>query len=334
MKQPFIYLFALALIVGCGSDAPTSNSNNGGPPPPPVTKWTLNPSNPVLAPAAGAWDGALVGDPAVVMFRDTLRMLYVGSAAPAYGDSVHIGYAWSTNGTAWHRSATPVLPAQAWAAPHLIAPTVLVDGDTLRMWFGGGNAVGTGLRIGYATSVDGVNWNRHGTPVISHNQAWNADGVVPGGVVKEGGVFKMWFSGGVGALVNPPATGKWSVGLATSSDGINWTLPTNPVLEAGGTFDQNLALSGTVRKTSTGYEMWYTGSRKSGSSSVASIGYATSPDGVTWKKLGSVLSSPGASGIFGDAYYSPHVLVDGSTYRMWFAAWHPGPTIGYATGSN
>jgi hypothetical protein len=77
--------------------------------------------------------------------------------------------------------------------------------------------------------------------------------------------------------------------------------------------------------------LWYSGSRKEGSSSIASIAYATSADGLVWNKQGVVLAGGGGGQSFGDAYYGPHVLFDGATFKMWFAAWHPGPTIGYAT---
>ena len=82
------------------------------------------------------------------------------------------------------------------------------------------------MRIGYATSVDGINWNRYPEPVIEppHPTAWDQDGVLPGGVIKEDGIFKMWFGGGVGPLGYPPASSKWSIGYATSSDCIHWDL--------------------------------------------------------------------------------------------------------------
>ncbi len=303
---------------------------------PPAQQWVMYPGSPVLAPSAGQWNSGMVAGPEVVMFRDTLRMWFEGSSAPQLDGVIHLGYAWSTDGIVWHEHSAPVLSATylAWDYPHLVSPNVLVDGDTLRMWYGGGDVTGVGMRIGYAVSVDGINWTRNPDPVMSGDQSWNSSGVVPGGVIKErGGGFKMWFSGGVGPAGYPTLASKWSIGLATSPDGIHWTAAANPVLAHGaaGEYDQNLALAGTVRETTSGYELWYTGSRKEGNYSVAGVVYATSQDGMTWIKQGLVLS--GESGIqgFGTAYYAPHVVFDAGKFHMWFAAWHPGPTIGYAT---
>jgi predicted GH43/DUF377 family glycosyl hydrolase len=307
------------------------------------SNWTLYNSSPVFSNSEGDdWDRAMVAAPMVVMVKDTLRMWYEGSSTGFSGE-VNIGYAWSLDGIAWNRKTDgPVLSARngEWDYPHVGTPSVIVDGDTLRMWYGGGRFTGTGLQIGYAWSLDGIDWNRISDPVSVTKRSWSQDGVIPGGVIKENGVFKMWFNGGIGPVANPLPSSRWSVGLATSSDGIHWTSSDEPVLQHGtnGDFDRDNALCGTVMKTSTSYEMWYSGSYKDGGSSRSSIGYATSLDGITWEKHESnpVLSfqpaesKSGNASSLGDAFYSPHVVFDGSKYNMWFAAWHPGPTIGYA----
>lgn len=222
-----------------------------------------------------------------------------------------------------------------WDYPHAAVPSVIADGDTLRMWYGGGSITSKGMRIGYAVSVDGINWNRYPVPVITANKEWDKDGVIPGGVIKEDDIFKMWFSGGIDPAAYPTSLSRWSIGLATSADGINWTLSDEPVLQHGSSddYDKDIVLAGTVIKTSSGYEIWYSGSHKTGGSSISMIGYATSTDGVEWKKYirNPVLSASSPTGSFGDAFYNPHVVVIDNQYQMWFTAWHPGPTIGYAT---
>ena len=67
------------------------------------------------------------------------------------------------------------------------------------------------------------------------------------------------------------------------------------------------------------YKMWYSGDDNS-SPPRARIGYATSPDGITWTPHpDNPVIDLGPSGSFDDwhAYY-PDVIKDGSTYKMWY----------------
>ena len=304
--------------------------------------WTLYGFNPVFASGTNTWDKGTVSAPCVIIYKDTLRMWYEGNSEYGFSGYMHIGYAWSLDGINWHRKDSPVLSPRAgqWDWPHVGNPHVIIDGDTLRMWYGGGKYTRIGMGIGYAVSVDGINWNRYPDPVIKQPQLqWCKDGVLPGGVMKENGVFKMWFSGGISHYGYPSADAKWGTGFATSSDGIHWTLSDEPVLQPGSgrAFDLNFVPCSAIIKTVSGYEMWYGGFRSATSNKPAmgSIGYATSPDGITWEKyeINPVLTRAfAATGTFGDAFIEPTVLFDGKQYRMWFAAWHgASPTIGYAT---
>ncbi|RME69883.1 MAG: hypothetical protein D6784_17645, partial [Chloroflexi bacterium] len=81
--------------------------------------------------------------------------------------------------------------------------------------------------------------------------------------------------------------------------------------EAGG-------LSGSSVISDSGqYKMWYTAFDGSG---VGRIGYATSPDGVTWSKYGSnPVLDVGAPGSWEDTdVMFPSVLKQGSTYHLWY----------------
>lgn len=102
----------------------------------------------------------------------------------------------------------------------------------------------------------------------------------------------------------------------------NWTkLPGNPVLTHGTTlqWDDQWVWGPSVILDGSTYKMWYV---SYGQVSISrKIGYATSPDGITWTKVatGPVLS-PGTSAgdwdVAGVSY--PTVIKDGSTYKMWF----------------
>ncbi len=141
-------------------------------------------------------------------------------------------------------------------------------------------------------------------------------------VLREGDTYRMWLSW------RP----KRSVALVESKDGIQWSEPPKIVLgprkESGWEDEINRPV---VVKRDDGYRMWYTGQAEGHSR----IGYATSPDGVTWKRMSDkpVLSPemPWEK----VAVMCPHVLWDAGArqYRMWYSGGEQlePNAIGYAT---
>jgi predicted GH43/DUF377 family glycosyl hydrolase len=146
-------------------------------------------------------------------------------------------------------------------------------------------------------------------------------------VLREGEKYRMWLSW------RP----KKSVALVESKDGIHWSEPPQIVLgprvETGWEDDLNRP---SVLKRGGAYHMWYTGQVKPGARDGHSwIGYATSPDGVTWKRLSDkpVLSSDQPWEKV--AVMCPSVIWDESArrFRMWYSGGEQNEpnAIGYAT---
>ena len=86
-----------------------------------------------------------------------------------------------------------------------------------------------------------------------------------------------------------------------------------------------------ILKRGDGYHLWYTGQARGKSS----IGYATSQDGVTWKRLSDRPVLAADASWEKVAVMCPHVLWDESTklFRMWYSGgeqFEP-DAIGYAT---
>lgn len=141
-------------------------------------------------------------------------------------------------------------------------------------------------------------------------------------VLREGGGYRMWLSW------RP----KQSVALVESKDGIHWSEPPQIVLgprkETGWEDDINRPV---VLRREDGYHLWYTGQAKGHSS----IGYATSSDGISWKRMSDrpVLTSEQAWEKV--AVMCPHVLWDAETklFRMWYSGGEQNEpnAIGYAT---
>jgi len=162
-------------------------------------------------------------------------------------------------------------------------PTVLHNGTSFAMWFDEMNSTSP-MRIGLATSKDGISWSRYlHNPVLgrSRGEGWDSWDVENPWVLYEDGVYKMWYSGD-GALSGPNSN--MQIGYATSPDGMNWTkYSDNPVLTAGGNTWDDLAVSKPkVVHTGSAYLMYYKGESKE--SDADTIGLATSKDGTHWTK--------------------------------------------------
>ncbi len=245
------------------------------------TGWLKDTRNPVLADGGpGEWDADGVSDAAVVKVDDTYHMWYAGWDAAGVR---RIGYATSPDGVNWTKhAANPVLepgPEDAWDMQRVRPGTVLwIDGE-YHMWYTGVNVFGT-AQIGYATSEDGIIWNKHPrNPVLPFgDNAWDRLGVYRPAVVFDGQIYRMWYTG-VGE------DGVHRINLATSPDGIEWIKAAeNPELQP-----DPADLTGTVNVSQPAvlydgtrepwvYHMWYT-AQESGTSAFPVIYHATKEAG-------------------------------------------------------
>jgi len=77
-------------------------------------------------------------------------MLYTGQNV---SQERRLGLARSTDGVHWTKLPAVFGGAEAWDAKVICDPTVLVEGDAIRVWFGGGDAArrdyGLNGQIGY-----------------------------------------------------------------------------------------------------------------------------------------------------------------------------------------
>ena len=170
--------------------------------------------------------------------------------------------------------------------------------------------------IGLVTSTDlESGWTfQANNPLLTVGDpgSWDDDQVFGAMVLKDGDIYKMWYSGEGSGMTD----GAVGIGYATSPDGIEWTKDTdhNPVLEPGpDTWDGMEVYSPYVIKEVDGtYKMWYSGC----DGSVEQIGYATSPDGINWTKYAHnpVLDTGPESAVL-----VPTVLMRGGDYGMWYS---------------
>ena len=98
-------------------------------------------------------------------------------------------------------------------------PHVLRVGHLLHMWYTGKDVTlqSTWSRIGHATSIDGIRWERNPFPVLQPTYTWENDSVMCPFVLYEESkrIYRMWYS--AGDSYEPLA-----IGHAISCDGIHW----------------------------------------------------------------------------------------------------------------
>lgn len=148
----------------------------------------------------------------------------------------------------------------------------------------------------YATSTDGMAWTVGAEdPLASLGLAPGDPGPIPGSVLQEADgswVMYLWAAHASGArgadlyrATSPEAAGPWTANPAPMLSG------------TAGAWDSQGVDFPSVVHTATGYLMLYAGSSLTAPNE-GRIGYATSPDGVTWTKGDAPLIEPGFCGGF------------------------------------
>jgi predicted GH43/DUF377 family glycosyl hydrolase len=313
------YLFGLLGMILCLASATQAQ-----------VVWTKHAENPVLEPGpAGSWDDNYLIEPYVLFDGTNYKMWYGGHD----GANSRIGYATSPDGVVWTRDAlNPVLdlgPTGSWDDFSITASWVLYDSTTYHMWYHGHD--GTSFRIGYATSPDGVDWTKYsGNPVLDLGASgrWDDRHVeTPVVLMLDDTTFFMWYGGRRDAT---PV----KIGLATSSDGVEWEKwSTNPVLNVGTGWENEGIFPEAVILIDDTLRMWYIGLN---STFDGRSGYATSSDGgVEWAKYeGNPVLDIGDAGAWDDVTAAVGAVhFEGTKYEMWYDSWDGANqgSIGYAT---
>ena len=127
-------------------------------------------------------------------------------------------------------------------------------------------------------------------------------------VIKDGGIYKMWYGD------------KDGINYADSIDGIDWNLyDSNPIISMP---EEDYPYEPSVIKNSEDtYEIWF-------ASVFSPTYYSFSDDGINWSAPQEVINILFSSG-------SPMVIKDGSTYKMWHRLSEPDEDkTGYSTSSD
>ena len=248
-----------------------------------------------------------LGDPGSFDSRQIFRpsVLYDANATPklfkmwysAEGDfGGSIGYATSEDGVTWTKVVGPdgltneVLPkgdpgtADGYSCSQ---PSVLLDGDTYHMWYTASDA--NNVRIAYATSSDGIVWQKGGV-VVDIGPGNTECGAYSPTVWKSGTKFEMILAGcKTVAGTDEPQTKLIS---KESSAGTIWSQGSIEMSGASGDwFDgynlsQPWVLPDPDETTPTHrFKMWYVGNNPDANGNYHDrIGYAHGTNGTSWAR--------------------------------------------------
>ena len=217
-----------------------------------------------------------INRPCVLRLHGKYHMWFTGQSGNAQSS---IGYATSPDGVTWSRISTAVLvPVNTWEGPAVMNPEVLYDHSSgrYRMWYSAGENYEP-IAVGFATSIDGISWERLPEPVFTadNNSDWDSARVSVGQVVYSDGWYIMFYLGY--SDIDHSA-----IGIARSKDGLGeWhRLPRNPILKpTAGTWDQDATYKPSVVFDGREWKLWYNGR----SGSFEQIGLASFPAHDLWQ---------------------------------------------------
>jgi hypothetical protein len=292
MKHPSIpCLLLMAFLTACGP--PTADRQ--------PLKFTAYENNPILGPGEqGEWDEIAVLVPSVLRHDNIFYLFYSGWHK---NGQVSIGLATSEDGYHFKKySENPVLSPgeKGYDSYHVAAPVFINDDSAWVMYYNARETAGYGPGpfIGRAIAKELTGpWERMIMPVLTRGRKgeWDGGYVIPSSILKkEDGTFMLYYTAGA-VFTDRPAS---YIGLATSPDGINWIKYNDPATTDHPFADSDPVLTNTkhskpyndypwtpyVHETTKGFEMYFGYQADKNRIEKSEIGYATSPDGIHWKK--------------------------------------------------
>ncbi len=207
-----------------------------------------------------------------VTTRVNLNLMPVKSSTGSIIITINWG---NTNGSWIDYSGNPVFDAVDSNSPFgETSPKILVEDSVLKMWYRQQGASGHST-IGYAVSNNGINWTipvDHPVLYTGASGEWDSYAVTDGVVLKENNFYKMYYRG------TDVHDGYAAIGLAISSDGINWEKYPNPILTPEG---PEIAIGPEdIIKINNKYYLYY----NMLNNGKLAVGLAFSNDGINWER--------------------------------------------------
>lgn len=212
-----------------------------------------------------------VAQPVIIYDENKFKMWYHGDGGSA---KKFVLYAESSDGKNWTRHPVPVLlpgPTGSWDSWAVQPKIVFKEAGVYKMYFTGYANQNQQWYIGFATSLDGINWTKNPNPVLFSGSGWEYQ-ITAASMIKKGNQYFLYYNGRSSAYTE-------KVGLAISSDGINFTKYSgNPILTNDKTWEGSGVMCPSIYQENSIYKMVYMSAQGTG------FGFANSIDGINWTK--------------------------------------------------
>jgi predicted GH43/DUF377 family glycosyl hydrolase len=235
--------------------------------------WFDHPVNPIIPNDDNSYAPYGYSSTFVIFDDGIYKMWYTSMANSAV---TYVFYATSPNGITWtpYQNNPVIYPGSYgnWDAGRVSAGPVIKVGNTYRMYFNAFRDQNENWHVGLATSSDGISWEKKPTPILS-GEGWH-NRIAATDVTMIDSIYHLYFSGWIQPYY-------YSIGLATSSDGILWEkYSPQPILEKTEIWEDDGVLSASIVKENEIYKMVYQGAAPVNTS----FGFAYSTDGISWVK--------------------------------------------------
>ena len=182
--------------------------------------------------AIGTFDDCGVIASSIASFGGKKYLYYVGwtvrNTVPYHNS---IGLAMSDDGGRnFHKFSAGPIFSPTYIEPYFTGTSeILIENNIFKNWYLSctGWKVIDGkpeplYNIKYAESTDGINWQRNGVVAINYKN--DSEGaIVRASVIKEGGIYKMWYAYRNFFDYRNNAANSYKIGYGESDDGIAWT---------------------------------------------------------------------------------------------------------------
>jgi predicted GH43/DUF377 family glycosyl hydrolase len=254
--------------------------------PEPVLFTAVNPADQPMLPRPDADSpfDSIYTDVGAVIYHEGLFHLFYNAIHGWPPREILIGYATSPDGINWTREVDePLFQAEdvSYSGHTLLVSSALVEDDgNWVLYFYSWPSMSTSVTsaIGRITAPGPTGpWTADEAPALEVSiDGWDNFSVANPYVVQhDDGTYYMYYTGLLKGNLES------SIGLATSADGITWTKHEEPVLLTGDAPWSERKISGPkVLATDEDWLMIYRNDVISGAP--RTLGYATSPDGITW----------------------------------------------------
>lgn len=178
----------------------------------------------------GAFDESGMMPVGIVKFNDKKYLYYAGwslKRTVPYHNSIGL-IILSNNNSFEKYSEGPLLDARQDEPYFTGTANVLIESGVWKMWYQSCTKweIIQGqpepfYHIKYSESSDGINWSRNGIVAIDYRDKFEG-GISSASVLKENGIYKMWYSNRDAAAYRENKTKSYRIGYAESLNGIEW----------------------------------------------------------------------------------------------------------------